>query len=136
MQAAAARRQAAEAQKRHLAEQMAMNYGPGVYIPTAEEAAAIERRNWLTLGGLLSGGATVYNVLCGGEGSLKPAAPPHPSAGTLLAAVGGAYYTFWQRNKTQVGHTGHPGCRSQSVAFVLQSVGLPISTPLALGRHN
>jgi hypothetical protein len=40
--------QAAPAEK-HYVDRFTMG-APGVYMPTAEEAAAIEKRNWLTLG--------------------------------------------------------------------------------------
>lgn len=40
---------ASPAQRQHIVDRFREG-APGIYIPTAEEAAAIERRNWITMG--------------------------------------------------------------------------------------
>lgn len=61
--AAASREQALEGQSSRLADRFVADMGPGVYIPTAEEAAAIERRNYLTLGEHASATGSSCNLI-------------------------------------------------------------------------
>lgn len=151
----AAQQQQPAATKPHIANRI-IEDTPPIYIPTVEEAAAIERRNYLTFGanvrcacGLasaaaLSGapGARLSGRIhvCLGETrvAVQPAScraasgtslPDLAPAGTLLAAVGAAYYTFWQRNKPEVGGAAAaglvwqaaPGCNSCHGPFLTRT---------------
>lgn len=151
----AAQQQQPAATKPHIANRI-IEDTPPIYIPTVEEAAAIERRNYLTFGakvrcacGLASAAAlsgapgarlsgrihvclgetrvAVQPVSCrAASGTSLPDLAP---AGTLLAAVGAAYYTFWQRNKPEVGGAAAaglvwqaaPGCNSCHGPFLTRT---------------
>ena len=81
---------AAERERKHVADRLAQHWnGPGIYIPTAEEAAAIERRNWATLATLLAAAGGAYYAFWkkNATAQVGPGRRPPAAAALVLAGV-------------------------------------------------